>query len=192
MIKTLNRIQELKQRPYDDARDAQALLELYDTVYEASNDKNSFIQQSSNMLQALKNGSLTDTEEKQWLTYACDIYASFMTVKIYEELLQGTLYVPPEEYEQILSYYLYGNCVKEIAAIGLYVCARLREEDEPMRAYQLTKQAFTVYPDLANLMGIKYRYEGKAAEEELTEECPYCGSDGEEIVPYYCAPRWRG
>lgn len=189
MIKTLNRLQELKKIPYDNSRDGEALLELYNIIYEAVHDKDTFIQQSADMMNALQNGSLTEQAEKQWLVYACDIYAPFMTVRIYEQLLQGTLCLSPEEFDQVLEYYLQGSCSNEIASIGIYVCARWLEEKDPMRAYQLTKHAFTVNPDLAGILGIKYRYEGNATEEELTEECPYCGSAGDDIIPYYCSPQ---
>ena len=61
------------------------------------------------------------------------------------------------------------------------------ERECPDAVYELMKEAFTIYPDLASLLGVKYCYKGKAAQEELTEECPWCGASGEDIIPYYCS-----
>lgn len=58
-----------------------------------------------------------------------------------------------------------------------------------MRCYELTETAFTIYPDLADILGIAYRYEEKAAEGNITKECPFCGSKGENIIPHYCLPQ---
>lgn len=96
------------------------LMELYDTVHNISTDKNNFVRQSLPMMEALKNGDLSDLEEKNRLKYAGEIYASYAAVKMYEESLQGTLNI--------------------------------------------------------------------STEEELTEECPWCGGKGTDITPYYCSP----
>lgn len=45
------------------------------------------------------------------------------------------------------------------------------------------------YPDLACILGIAYRYEEKTTEGNITKECPFCGSKGEDITPYYCSPQ---
>lgn len=186
MITTLNILRQLMEHPWDNTRDKTILLGLYNTIYEIANDKTDFAQQSQNLLDALKSGSLTDQEEKNWLNYAGDIYASYAAVKMYEEMIQGTLQMTPEEFDQALSFYLSDSCGKEISAVGVYVCAQQLNEEDPMQSYELTKKAFTIYPDLAQILGVKYRYEGKVTEEELTEECPWCGGRGSDITPHYC------
>lgn len=189
MIKTLKSLQQLRELPFDIFKDKPRIMELYDTVCQIANNKNDFVRQSSGIMEALGSGKLSDREEKNWLNYASEIYASYAAVKIYESSQQGTLRLSAEELEQVLSFYLHGKFSKEITAMGIYVCARQMAETDPMQAYELTKKAFTIYPDLANFLGVQYRYKGKAAEEELTEECPWCGSKGEDIIPYYCSPQ---
>lgn len=107
--------------PFDISKDMHELMELYDTVHNISTDKNNFVRQSLPMMEALKNGDLSDLEEKNRLKYAGEIYASYAAVKMYEESLQGTLNI--------------------------------------------------------------------STEEELTEECPWCGGKGTDITPYYCSPQ---
>lgn len=189
MITVLKRLHQLQGSALDISRDKPELMQLYDAVYEIANDKSNFACRSSSMIEALKNGELSDREEKNWLSYVSEIYAAYAAVKMYEESQQGTLEIASEELEWVRSFYQCGNYSREVTAIGLYVCAQQMNENDPMQSYELMKDAFMVYPDLANLLGVKYCYEGKAAEEELTKECPWCGAQGEDIVPYYCAPQ---
>jgi hypothetical protein len=187
MMKILNSIHELQESLLDIKRDEPKLMQLYDAVYEIANDKNSFAGRSSGVIEALKNGELLDHEEKNWLNYVSEIYAAYAAVKMYEELQQGTLEFTEAELGEVLSFYQCGSYCREVTAIGLYVCAQQMNENAPMQSYELMKEAFTIYPDLASLLGVKYCYKGKAAQEELTEECPWCGASGEDIIPYYCS-----
>jgi hypothetical protein len=50
--------------PFDISKDMHELMELYDTVHNISTDKNNFVRQSLPMMEALKNGDLSDLEEK--------------------------------------------------------------------------------------------------------------------------------
>lgn len=189
MINTIKKIIQLREMPFDISGDMHGLMELYNTVQDITTDKNSFVRQSLPVMEALKSGELSEKEEKNWLKYVGEIYGSYVAVKMYEESQQGTLKLSPEELNQVLSFYQCGNYLREVTAMGIYVCARQMDENDPMRCYELTEEAFRLYPDLANFLSVKYRYEGKAMEEELTEECPWCGGKGEDVIPYYCSPQ---
>lgn len=189
MIDTIKIIDKLRNSMYDPGRDDTDILDLYKMIFEAANDKNSYIKKSEDMVNALAGSRLSEDAKQQWLDYASSIYASFMAVKLYEESSGGRLHLSPEELEQTLEFYLYGNLIPEVVSIGIYSCALQLDTEDPMRCYELTRTAFEFNPELAGILDIAYRYDGKAAEEQLTEECPFCGSSGEDIVPYYCSPQ---
>ena len=188
LINLLKRLQHLQETPFDISKDKHRIMELYDAVCQVADNKNDFVRQSSGIMEALQSGTLSDHKEKSSLRYAGEIYAPYAAVKIYESFQQETINLSDEELAQVLSFYLQGEFSKEITAMGIYVCARQMAETDPMRAYELAEQAFTVYPGLANF-GVRYHYKGQAAAEDITEECPWCGSSGEELIPYYCSPQ---
>ena len=157
------------------------LLNYYEDILQVINDKDSFQQNSLAMLKALENNGLSDFEEKQWLGYAA--------VKIYKETMDETLDFSREEVDQVLNFYSEHIDIPNIKSMGIYACARQLAACDPMRCYELTKMAFTVDRSLAENLGISYRYEGKAAEENLTEVCPFCGSGKNHHIPHYCSPQ---
>ena len=186
IIKIISRLQTSK---YVSGRDDKEILGLYKAILEIVNDKNGYIEHSASLLNALTENILTDEVKQQWLGYASSIFASYMAVKIFEDESKGQCSLTIKETDQVLDFYLYGDFLPEVRSLGIYSCARQLSVESPMRSYELTKTAFSMNPDLAGILGIAYRYEGQAAEENLTEECPFCGSSGKDIIPYYCSPQ---
>ena len=189
MISILRAIEEQKNPIFSADDNNIKILELYKTIYEIANDKNSYVEQSTAMLNALSENNLSEEEKQQWLAYAAGIFASYLAVKLYEErgIVKG--HFSCEDLNQVLDFFLNGNFGPEVTSVGVYACAQQYITEEPMRCYELTKAAFTIHPDLAGILGVAYRYEGKAAEEHITDECPFCGSRGGDIIPYYCSPQ---
>ena len=170
-------------------RDEPKILELYKTVYEVANDKNSYEEKSTAMLNALSENRLSEEEKQQWLSYAGSIFASYLAVKLYEERGNEQYHLSDEGLDQVLDFFLNGDSGQEVTSVGVYACAQQLTTEDPMRCYELTRTAFSIYPELAGILGVAYRYEGKAAEEHITDECPFCGSRGGDIIPYYCSPQ---
>lgn len=189
MTDMISVISRLQNTVYDPERDNEEILELYKTIYEIANDKNSYNGRSADMINALSEECLSEEAKQQWINYAAGIFASFMAVKIYEDYTKQQNDLSVEEIDQILDFFMGGNFLPEVVSVGIYSCAQQVNEDDPMRCYELTRTAFSVYPDLARILDIAYRYEGKTAEEHLTEECPFCGSGGDAVVPHYCSPQ---
>ncbi len=189
MLEVIKKLQMLQRSAYDYDRDQKEVIELYEDILQVINDKDSFQQNSLAMLKALENNGLSDFEEKQWLGYAAHIYAAYAAVKIYKETMDETLYFSREEVDQVLNFYSEHIDIPNIKSMGIYACARQLAACDPMRCYELIKMAFTVDRSLAENLGISYRYEGKAAEENLTEVCPFCGSGKNHHIPHYCSPQ---
>ena len=189
MLNIIKSIGELKNSTYMSERDAPKILELYKTIYEIVNDKNNYVENSNAMLNALSENNLSEEERQQWLDYAGGIFASYLAVKLYEERGNEQYHFSRKGLDQVLDFFLTGNNSSEVISVGVYACAQQLITEDPMRCYELTRTAFTIHPDLAGILGVAYRYEGAAAEEHITDECPFCGSKGEEIMPYYCSPQ---
>ena len=85
MISILRAIEEQKNPTLNSNDNNIKILELYKTIYEIVNDKNSYVEQSTVMLNALSENNLSEEEKQQWLAYAAGIFASYMAVKLYEE-----------------------------------------------------------------------------------------------------------
>ncbi len=189
MLKVIGLIRELQESAYRPSRDDAGLLCIYRAVLSVSEDKKSYSRNSQEMLNAMKAHRLTEREKQQWLSYAGHIFASFMAVKIYEDKTGKGLRFSTEELNWVLDFYLQSGISSSVAATGIYACAQQLDEKDPMRCYELTRTAFSIDPDLAKTLGVEYRYEGKAAEEGLTEACPFCGCSGDVIIPHYCSPQ---
>lgn len=189
LLNILNVLCRLQNSIYAPDRDDSELLELYKAVLEIVNDKQGYIQKSSDMMNALAENRLSEEAERQWLNYAGSIFASYMAVKLYEDDSKGETPFSPQELDQILEFYQQGNFLPEVVSLGIYSCAQQLKLKDPMRCYELTKTAFSINPDLAAILGITYRYEGTDTEENLTKECPFCGSSGKNLLSYYCAPQ---
>lgn len=189
MIDSIKIIDKLKNSIYEPDRDNADILGLYKKVFEIAEDKSSFIEKSKDMLNAIAGNTLFEDGKQRWLAYAGGIYASSMAVKMYKESSKEQIHFSAEELEQVLDFFLDGNFIPEVVSIGVYSCALQLSIEDPKRCYELTQTAFEINPDLAGILGITYRYDGKAAEEQITEECPFCGSGEEDIVPYYCSPQ---
>lgn len=186
IIKTISRLQTSK---YASGRDDKEILKLHKFISEISNDRNGYIKNSAGVVNALKAHALTEKVKQQWLGYISSIFAAYMAVKIFEDGEKRQNFLSIDEVDQILDFYLHGEFLPEVISTGIYSCARQLSTESPMRSYELTKTAFSINPDLAGILGVAYRYEGQAAEENLTEECPFCGSSGKDITPYYCSPQ---
>lgn len=189
MLHIFKKLHELQQSSYDPGRDRTKLLELYDEILNIANDRDAFLQASHATMQSLTCNALSDKEEKQWLCYAGSIYASYAAVKLYEGATNKTVRYSPEETEQLAACYLDGAYAKEVTSAGLYACAQHLSENAPMRCYELTEQAFTLNPKLADVLGIPYCYTKPASEDDLTKTCPFCGSGKERLTPHYCSPQ---
>ena len=175
MISILRAIEEQKNPIFSADDNNIKILELYKTIYEIANDKNSYVEQSTAMLNALSENNLSEEEKQQWLAYAAGIFASYLAVKLYEErgIVKG--HFSCEDLNQVLDFFLNGNFGPEVTSVGVYACAQQYITEEPMRCYELTKAAFTIHPDLAGILGVAYRYEGAAAE-KLWMKCERCGN----------------
>lgn len=189
LLNILNVLCRLQNSIYAPDRDDSGLLELYKAVLEIVNDKQDYIQKSECMMNALAEDCLSEEVKQQWLDYAGSIFASYMAVKLYEDDSKGETPFESKELDQILEFYQQGNFLPEVVSLGIYSCAQQLKLKDPMRCYELTKTAFSINPDLAAILGITYRYEGTDTEENLTKECPFCGSSGKNLLPYYCAPQ---
>lgn len=189
MLNIIKNVDELRNSSYMSERDEPKILELYKTVYEVANDKNSYEEKSTAMLNALSENRLSEEEKQQWLSYAGSIFASYLAVKLYEERGNEQYHLSDEGLDQVLDFFLNGDSGQEVTSVGIYACAQQLTTEDPMRCYELTRTAFSIYPELAGILGVAYRYEGKAAEEHITDECPFCGSRGGDIIPYYCSPQ---
>lgn len=183
IIETLDMIKKLKSSVYNLKRDRDNIAELYETILECCSDKDNFKNQSTYTMKLLNEGKLDNAGEKNWLNYADSVFSSYMAVKVYEGISIDTL----EDLNKIIDYYRQEKTNKDIAAFGIYACAQRLSIDDPKRCYELTKEAFTKNPSLGNILDINYVYEGCAAEEHVTERCPFCGSS--EAVPHYCSPQ---
>lgn len=189
MLDMIKSIGELNNSTYMPERDNPKILKLYQTIYEMVNDKNNYVANSAAMMHSLSEHNLSEEERRQWLDYAGGIFASYLAVKLYEERENEQYHFSCKELDQVLDFFLAGNSSSEVTSLGIYACAQQLITEDPMRCYELTKTAFTIHSDLAGLLGVTYRYEGAAAEEHITDECPFCGSGGEEMIPYYCSPQ---
>lgn len=179
----LERLQQMKRAKYIRSRDKQSLLDLYHDILANCQDPESFKLQSSQMLDHLKKNKLTDDVQKQWLTYADSVFTSDLAVRLYKD----KRLISQKQVKQAADYYRRGGFYKQVAALGLYACGQTLAVSDPMECYQLTKEAFTLYPELGQMFDTAYRYEGTAAQDHITEVCPICGS--REAVPYYCSPQ---
>ena len=189
MLSILNTMCRLQKSAYNPDRDNAGILEVYKAILEIANDKQGYIQKSEGIINALTENGLSEKAERQWLNYAGSIFASYLAVKLYEDDSKGQASFSLQELEQILDFYQQGNFLPEVASLGIYSCAQQLKVKEPMRCYELTNTAFSIHPDLAGILGIAYHYEGAGTEDDLTRECPFCGSSGKALLPYYCAPQ---
>ena len=189
LLNILNVLCRLQNSIYAPDRDDSELLELYKAVLGIVNDKQGYIQKSECMVNSLTENCLSEELEKQWLNYAGSIFASYMAVKLYEDDSKGETPFSPQELEQILEFYQQGNFLPEVVSMGIYSCAQQLKYEDPMRCYELTKTAFSINPNLAGILGITYRFEGSDTNESITKVCPFCGTSGRELIPYYCAPQ---
>ena len=73
MLNIIKNVDELRNSSYMSERDEPKILELYKTVYEVANDKNSYEEKSTAMLNALSENRLSEEEKQQWLSYAGSI-----------------------------------------------------------------------------------------------------------------------
>lgn len=185
LIEMLGILKKLQNADYDDGTNREALLELYRFLGMITTDQNDFMANSADMIELLKTGERSKQVEKQWLGYVANIFISFMAIQIYE----GKTVLSVEELQQVLEYCTGEHLQTEIASFCLYACAQLLRESMPMVCYKLTRKAFTDFSGLAHVLGIEYEYEGKAADENITEQCPFCGAGGDDVIPFYCSPQ---
>ena len=171
LIDLSSKVVELNSMEYDSGRDDKDLLKLYKALWDIASQKQQqeFEAVSHETMELIKTGNLTDQKEKEWLRYVFNLFGIVMAEKIYS----NTKVVSIKDVDQIIDYYEYGCIQDDIASFGFYACAQLLRDARPMVCYELTKMAFMKNPDLAQILGVKYRYEGKAAEEHITEECPF-------------------
>lgn len=182
-LEIINKIQYLEQLDFNNERDKNNIWELYEIILDCCSNKENYMQQSAETLDLLEQNQLNNTEKNLWVNYASNVFASYLALKLYEEKNVTS----QEELDCIIDYYHKGNFSKEIISIGLYSCAQLLNVSDPMRCYQLTKEAFSINPNLGSILDINYCYEGEAAVEHITDACPICGS--KEATPYYCSPQ---
>lgn len=181
MIEIIREIENLLQDWHDEELDGAKAETLYEHIGEYVAEKEEFVNESESVLLRMKAGTLSNIEAKNWINYANSKFASFLAVHMLSE--ENT--IRPKEIGKVLSYFQNGNFYVQIAAVGIFACAKLLQEADPMRCYRLVHEAFQKYPDLGYILGTEYRYEGSATEESLTETCPICGS--KEVSPHYCS-----
>lgn len=181
MIGILDKIQELEALKYDDARDRDAVLELYQVILDFCSEKEDFVRNSAVTMDLLERGQMSNTRKKEWLNYAGSIFASGLAVRIYENHKQFTT----DEMRKIAAFFRKGAFHRQVRALGLYAGARAFQATDPMACYEMTREAFEIAPDLGEVINVQYRYEGMATEQHLTERCPICGST--DVTPHYCS-----
>ena len=192
MIANIDVIRRLQNKPYDSQKDNDDILSLYRFILENCADKETFSKKSASILDMINKNVLSDADEKKWIVYADNVFASILVVWIYEQAVdiwKKEVKISDEEFLKLLRYFIEGNYSEEIFALGQYACAQLKAVTDPKLCYDLTKKAFTVYPQLAKHLNVSYCYQGEAAIEHLTEECPFCGSTGSDLVPHFCFPQ---
>lgn len=182
-LETLNKIQYLEQSDFNCERDKNKIWELYEIILDCCSNKDNYMQQSAETLDLLEENRLDNTGKNLWVNYSSNVFASYLAIKLYEDKSIAS----PEALDCVIHYYRSGNFPKEVVSTGLYACAQTLDFADPMRCYQLTKEAFSINPHLGNILDIHYCYEGEAAVEHITDSCPFCGS--KEAVPYYCSPQ---
>ena len=123
MLNIIKNVDELRNSPYMSERDEPKILELYKTVYEVANDKNSYVEKSTAMLNALSENRLSEEEKQQWLSYAGSIFASYLAVKLYEERGNEQYHLSDEGLDQVLDFFLNGDSGQEVTSVGIYACA---------------------------------------------------------------------
>lgn len=192
MIATIDMLQHLRKEPYDSKKHDDDILTLYNTILENCSEKDSFAKKSAPILDMISSNCLSETDEKNWLVYASNIYASYLVVWIYDqgiEIWKKDTEISDKDCLKLLHYFIEGNLSIDIYSLGLYACAQLKAVSDPMLCYDLTKKAFTTYPQLSKHLNINYNFQDSAAEEYLTESCPFCGSTKNDHIPYFCYPQ---
>lgn len=192
MIANIDIIRQLQAEPYDPKKNNDDIMRLYRFILENCSDKEAFIKESAPILEGINADCLSETDEKNWLVYAGNLFSSLLVVWIYEQgvdIWKKEENISNEEFLKLLNYFMEGNFSNEIFALGLYACAQLKAVSDPMLCYDLTKKAFTAYPHLSTQLNVNYCFQGEAAIEHLTKECPFCGSTGNDLIPYFCYPQ---
>lgn len=184
IITIVNTILHLQNTDYDSSHDAD-ILKLHTAITEISSDsinQEEFAKRSADVLNGISQNLLTDSLEKQWLYYTSGIFAPYAAVQLYS----GNEELFPDEVATMVKYFSNGGFSNEILSFGVYACAHFLNSINPAACYNLVMDAFKICPDLAKILNKDYRYVGKAAEDHLTEECPFCGTK-DDLTPYYCS-----
>lgn len=186
MIDVIAEFVKLKVEAFVLKNDKEGRLKLYESILSHHPNKDDYKEKSEEFINNLRLNKLSEEQYKQWLIFSMNHFGLHIATKIYEKnfpyLIDQEINILVECYRDIL-------IDKDISAFGIYAVSQLLNERAPMKCYELTKEAFEIDPNLAQALGIEgYRYEGKATEENITNECPFCG-EKEEISPYYCSPQ---
>ena len=183
MIEVINKLLELKQKSFDIEKDKREVASLYEMLVNVHPSRDEYIVECEKFIQKLNVNDVSDSEEKDWLQMTMNHLGASLAVMIFEKKPSIT----DNEFECMLKYFRDGWIDKEVASCGIYALSQLLNIIHPMTCYQLVKEAFTVNPDLGGILGVEgYKFEGAAAEEHITEACPFCG-EKENILPYYCS-----
>lgn len=161
-------------------------LKLYESILAHHPNKDVFMAKSEELINHLSLDELTDDQYRQWIVFAMNHFGMHIAMKIYDKNFPDLI---DKEIDILIECYRDNLINKNISAFGIYAVSQLLNVRAPMKCYELTKEAFEIDPDLAQTLGIEgYRYEGKAAEENISHECPFCG-EKEKVSPYYCSPQ---
>ena len=154
---------------------------IYESVLACCNDKDNYATQSSVTMELLEKGFLTATQLKRWLDFSKEVYASYLAVALYSD--QSLAMV--EEPEMLEEFFRSPELSAQLKSLGLYSYGLALSISNPKKSYDLTVEAFDIYPELGQLLNINYSYSEYKKNEVITEECPICKSG--EVTPYYCS-----
>lgn len=154
------------------------------------NNKQEFIKE----LIKLDNKLRLAIDEHKFVTIELESYLKLIREYVGLEMLQvlfdfdiNKYTLENEEFEKIMSLYMYSGFNDELMGLGMYVTAMTQSKSQPDKAYVFALKAFEVRPNLAQGLKCDYMYDKEKLEEDYFEKCPICHS--EEAVPHYCVPQ---
>lgn len=118
ILNIIKDIGELQNSIYVSERDEPRIRQVCESVYEIAKDKDSFLEKSTDMLNALSENNLSEAGKQKWLGYVSSIFAAYLAVKLYEEQGKVQAHLSCEELELVLDFFLNGDFGAEVISGG--------------------------------------------------------------------------
>lgn len=186
MVDVIADLLKLKAEAAQLKNNKEEILELYESILAHHPNKDDYEAESDEFIRLLMSDKLSVEQYGQWIVLTMNHFGAHIATTLYNKNCPN---LANQEIDILVEYYRDKRINKHISALGIYAASQFLNERAPMKCYELTKEAFEIFPDLAQVLGIKgYRYEGRAAEENITYECPFCG-EKKGISPYFCSPQ---